>query len=136
MLFRLGRCRSPWAASLREPHWTPLIVAAIRTIREIRQTAGFETDSTKQLGSILRTFPLRLTGLRADGYNNLDISVLKDFPIRERVAFQVRAEATDALNHAMFSSPNTTPTSTLFGQVTSTIGQAARVIVITGSLTW
>ena len=98
--------------------------------------AGFERDSAKQLGSNLRTFPLRLTGLRADGYNNWDLSVLKDFPIRERVAFQFRVEATDALNHAMFSSPNTTPASTLFGQVTGTIGQGARVVVITGSLTW
>ena len=98
--------------------------------------AGFETDSAKQLASNLRTFPLRLTGLRADGYNNWDISLLKDFQLREKIAFQVRAEATDALNHAMFGSPNTTPTSTLFGQVTSTIGVGARVIVINGRLTW
>ena len=98
--------------------------------------AGFETDSTKQLASNLRTFPLRQTGLRADGYNNWDMSLLKSFPIRERAAFQLRVEATDALNHAMFGSPNTTPTSTLFGQVTSTIGQGARVVVINGNLTW
>jgi carboxypeptidase family protein/TonB-dependent receptor-like protein len=108
-----------------------------RTVaRWFNTAAGFETDSTKQLGSNLRTFPLRLTGLRADGYNNWDISVLKDFMITERVAFQVRGEATDALNHAMFGQPNTTPTSTLFGQVTSTIGVGARVIVINGRLTW
>ena len=57
---------------------------------------------TKQFGSNLRTFPLRLTGLRQDGYNNWDIPVLKDFMLTEKVAFQLRAEATDALNHAMF----------------------------------
>ncbi len=67
--------------------------------------AGFEKDSAKQLGSNLRTFPLRLTGLRADGYNNRDMSLLKNFPIRERVAFQLRAEATDA--RARASSPST-----------------------------
>jgi hypothetical protein len=110
---------------------------AQRTVQQWFNTAaGFERDSTKQLGSNLRTFPLRLTGVRQDGFNNFDISVLKDFRVGEKFAFQLRAEATDALNHAMFGSPNTTPTSTLFGQVTSTIGVGARVIVLNGRLTW
>lgn len=107
-----------------------------RTVQQWFNTAGFERDSAKQLGSNLRTFPLRLTGLRQDGFNNFDISVLKDFRITEKVAFQLRGEATDALNHAMFNAPNNSPTSSLFGQVTNTIGVGARVIVLNARMTW
>ena len=98
--------------------------------------AGFERDARKQLGSNIRTFPLRLTGLRQDGHNSWDISVLKDFRITEKIALQFRAEAQDALNHALFGAPNTTPTSTLFGQVTSNVGANQRVITLNGRLTW
>ncbi len=98
--------------------------------------AGFERDSRKQLQSNIRTFPQRLTGLRADGYNNWDLSVFKSFRIRENVTFQLRAEAQDALNHAMFSPPNTDPTSTLFGQVTSSVWGEQRRIAVGGKLSW
>lgn len=108
-----------------------------RTIeRWFNTDAGFEKDNNKQLGSNIRTFPLRLTGLRQDGFNNWDISVLKDFHVTEKVAFQLRAEAQDALNHAMFNAPNTTPTSTQFGQVTGTVGVGQRVITLNGRLNW
>lgn len=104
--------------------------------RWFNTAAGFERDTQKQLGSNIRTFPLRLTGLRADGHNSWDISVLKDFKITEKIAFQFRAEAQDAMNHAIFGGPNTTPTSTQFGQVTSTVGANQRVITLNGRLTW
>ncbi|MEK7404959.1 MAG: TonB-dependent receptor [Acidobacteriota bacterium] len=98
--------------------------------------AGFERDTQRQLGSNIRTFPLRHTGLRQDGHNSWDISVLKDVRITEKVMFQFRAEAQDALNHALFGAPNTTVTSTQFGQVTSTVGANQRVITLNGRLTW
>ncbi|MFB3827213.1 MAG: carboxypeptidase-like regulatory domain-containing protein [Bryobacteraceae bacterium] len=98
--------------------------------------AGFERDSRNQLGSNIRTFPLRHTGLRADGYNNWDISVFKGFKIFERVTFQLRCEMQDALNHAMFAAPNTAPANTLFGSINSIVGTEQRRINVGGKLSW
>jgi hypothetical protein len=110
---------------------------AERTVeRWFNTDAGFEKNSRLQLSSNIRTFPSRFTGLRADGYNNWDLSLLKNFRIAEKLRFQLRAEAQDALNHAMFSGPNTSPTSTLFGQVTSTVSGGQRAITVGGRLTW
>jgi hypothetical protein len=108
-----------------------------RTVeRWFNTNAGFETNTQKQLASNIRTFPLRFTGLRADGYNNLDLSAFKNFKIRERLTFQLRGEAQDALNHAMFAAPNTAPTNTLFGSVNATVGVGQRRITVAGKLTW
>jgi hypothetical protein len=98
--------------------------------------AGFNENSAQQLADNIRTFPLRLTGLRGNGYNNWDMSIFKGFQIREKINFQLRAEAQDALNHAMFSPPNAVPTSTLFGQVTSTVGAQQRVVTVGARLMW
>jgi hypothetical protein len=98
--------------------------------------AGFNKISTQQLGSNLRTFPLRLTGLRQDAWNYWDISVIKNFHIKERLTFQLRGEAVDAFNHPIFTAPNTVPTNSLFGQVTNTIWTEQRKITIVGKLSW
>jgi hypothetical protein len=80
--------------------------------------AGFERNSARQLGSNIRTFPSRFSGIRADGPNNWDMSVIKNTRLSERTQLQFRAEAINALNHPQFTAPNTTPTSTAFGTVT------------------
>jgi hypothetical protein len=80
--------------------------------------AGFERNSARQLGSNVRTFPSRFNGVRGDGGNNWDLSAIKNFQVRERMKIQFRAESINAMNHAQFLAPNTTPTSTAFGQVT------------------
>jgi hypothetical protein len=82
----------------------------------------------------------------APGYVNLDLSVIKSFPLTERVRLQFRAEAFNALNHVNFDNPRDATTgspsilSTVFGSVccaavappsTQTIiqtGEAARVV--------
>ncbi len=98
--------------------------------------AGFERDSRLQLAQNIRTFPLRLTGARADGYNNWDLSLFKTWRIRERFSVQLRAEAQDALNHAMFSPPNTVPTNSAFGQVNSSVAPEQRRINISTRVSW
>jgi hypothetical protein len=80
--------------------------------------AGFERDSAKQLGSNIRTFPSRFSGVRADGQNNFDMSFTKNTEIKEGVRLQFRAEGINVLNHPQFTAPNTSVTSTAFGQLT------------------
>jgi hypothetical protein len=81
--------------------------------------AGFERSSSKQLASNIRTFPLRLGGVRSDIQNNWDLSLIKNAKLWEGVRLQFRAEGLNALNHAQHLAPNTTPTSSSFGAVTS-----------------
>lgn len=83
-------------------------------------TAGFERINNRQLANNVRTFPSRLSAVRADGINMLDLALYKNFKMREKLTLQFRGEAEGALNHPLFSPPNATPTSTLFGVVSST----------------
>jgi hypothetical protein len=80
--------------------------------------AGFERLTARQLGSNIRTLPLRFSGIRGDGQARWDFSAIKYFPIRERFKFQFRAECYNAWNHPNLNNPNTTPTSTAFGAIT------------------
>jgi hypothetical protein len=76
--------------------------------------------------------------VRGPGTNNFDMTVFKNFPVRERVKFQLRFEAYNAFNHTQFSGMNTTaqfnPTTgqqvnAAFGTLTSArgarVGQAS-----------
>jgi hypothetical protein len=88
-----------------------------RRIETWFNTSGFERSSAKQLSYHYRTFPLYISGLRADNYNKCDLSLQKNTKIRETVSVQFRAEFLNAFNHPTFSGPNTSPTSTAFGMV-------------------
>ena len=88
--------------------------------------AGFERRAAYQLASNVRQFPLRFSGIRGDGINNVDASFMKRFRITERVNAQFRLEAINAANHVQFADPNTTPTSTAFGTVTAEKGHGQR----------
>jgi len=98
--------------------------------------AGFERASGRALAQNIRTFPLRLNDVRADGYNNWDLSLFKTFRFQERWTAQLRIEAQDAMNHAMFAAPNATPTSTAFGTVSSIVGTEQRRINVVLRLSW
>ena len=114
-----------------------VLPASDRTVEKWFNTdAGFNRISAQQLASNIRTFPLRLTGLRADNWNYWDISVIKSFRIREHLKFELRGEAVDAFNSPIFNAPNSVPTNTLFGQVTSTIWTEQRKITVVGKLSW
>jgi len=89
--------------------------------------AGFERSSARQLGSNYRLMPTRFNDVRSDGFNLWDLSVLKNTRLREGLNLQFRGEFLNALNHTLFGSPNTSPTSTAFGQVTSQRGYPRRI---------
>jgi hypothetical protein len=99
------------------------------------QLAGFTTGKA-QLTDNIRTFPLRLAGARGPGINCWQMSVFKAFRIAERAQFQLRAEGQDALNHPLFSAPNTNPNNTNFGQITSTTEAAQRSITLGARMLW
>jgi len=80
--------------------------------------AGFNRNTAQQLGGNLRVSPLRFSGIRGDGQARWDFSVIKNFPIREQVKMQFRAECLNAWNHPNLSTPNTAPTNTAFGAIT------------------
>lgn len=92
--------------------------------------AGFERDNSKRLEQNIATFPSRFSGIRADGINNFDLSVFKNFRIREKLRAQFRLETFNTLNHVQFGGPNTTPTSTTFGTITGEKGHGQRQLTM------
>jgi hypothetical protein len=81
--------------------------------------AGFERNSAAQPASNLQKLSSRFSGIRAAGTNNIDLGLIKNTQIRERFQVQFRAEGINAFNHPQFLGPNTTPSSSAFGQVTA-----------------
>jgi hypothetical protein len=74
--------------------------------------------------------------VRAPGYVNVDFSLTKDIPIRERIHLQVRAETFNAFNHfnPKASGIQTSINNSTFGQIRDDVGP--RVIQLNGRLTW
>lgn len=80
----------------------------------------FNRVSAQQLSQNYRYFPSQFNNLRVDATNNLNLTVTKDFHIREKVRLQFRAESFNLCNHALFGGANLTATSTAFSTITST----------------
>jgi hypothetical protein len=85
----------------------------------IFNTAPFETKSANQLGSNINTFGTRYGSLRQDGAANVDLSMIKNSSISERVKLQFRFEAFNAFNRPSFDPPNLSVTSSAFGKITT-----------------
>ncbi len=66
--------------------------------------------------------PRYFSNLRSDGIHNEDLSLSKEFAIREGMKLQVRGEFFNFTNTPRFNVPNTSFGDTAFGQVTSTLG--------------
>jgi hypothetical protein len=93
---------------------------------------GFNRDSAFQLANNVRTFPLRFSYLRVQPTNNVDLSLIKNTQITERVRFQFRAEFTNAFNHPWLSAASgasgtsgviTNPTNADFGKIANLSNQ-------------
>lgn len=68
----------------------------------------------------LRTLPQTMSWVRADGNNNLDASMLKEFHFSEDRYLQLRFETFNLLNHPTFNAPAvSSPTSSSFGYISS-----------------
>ena len=88
---------------------------------------GTAAYTSTVLQSHLRTYPLRFNNVRQDYQNTLNVGAMKKFIVRERFNMVARAEAFNAMNHPIYNSPSTDPSSTNFGRVTG-FGNASRVL--------
>ena len=71
--------------------------------------------------------PRHFSNLRGDGIRNLDLSLSKEFNIREGMQLQVRAEAFNVANHQRFAFPDVGSEDGSFGTVTSTTNNFRRM---------
>jgi hypothetical protein len=76
-------------------------------------------DNRIRLANNIRTFPSRLPGFRRQNLDLWDLSLIKNFSITEGIKFQLRGEFLNAFNHPQFGDPETNPTSSNIGRVTS-----------------
>jgi len=72
--------------------------------------------------------------LRGPGYRDVDLGILKDFRIREGMAFQLRGEATNVFNLVSLSNPTANLASSLNGKITS--ASSMRIIQVGGRFTF
>ena len=70
-----------------------------QTLTRWFNTDAFSVAAPYTLGNAPR-FPLHGPGL-----SNTDFSLMRNFPVRERVKIQFAAQFFDALNHPQFSNP-------------------------------
>ena len=89
--------------------------------------AGFERNSKNNFVYHVRTFPLRMSGLRSMGLNMIDLSTSKNMRLTEWATMQFRAEFINALNHTHFGKPQMNPTNSDFGRVTNTLQQPRNI---------
>jgi hypothetical protein len=86
-----------------------------RSISRWFDTAAYAVPPQFQFGNTSRTEP----DVRGPGTAQLDFSLFRNISIRERVNFQIRAEAFNALNRVNFDGPNTTIGAAAAGTITS-----------------
>ncbi len=79
--------------------------------------------------------PARLPDIRVDGIRNFDLSLFKDFVLKERMKLQFRSEFLNGFNTPRFGGPNTTVTSSSFGVISSQ-ANAPRQIQFALKLLW
>jgi hypothetical protein len=107
-----------------------------QTLQYLDQSAFAQVPTVAASGATSRPGNLGWGEIRAPGYWNVDFSLTKNIPIRERINLQVRAESFNAFNHfnALASAIQTSINSSTFGQIRGDVGP--RVIQINGRLTW
>jgi hypothetical protein len=99
----------------------------VRNTNKWFDTTNFNKVSNQQLVLHYRTIGGPWGWFRGSRLNQCDLSVLKNVKITERIAGQFRAEAINAFNQVWFNNPDTSPTSSTFGQVTGEQDQPRKI---------
>jgi hypothetical protein len=90
--------------------------------------SAFSANAPGTLGNLGRN------AFRAPNYYNVDASLSRIFPIHERLAFQLRLEAFNALNHPNLKTFTTTLSSSTFGNATA--ANDPRIFQLAGKFTF
>jgi hypothetical protein len=98
-------------------------------------TALFDIKSADAFNYHVRTFPTAFSNLRADGINQWDPSILKNFAFAEKDSLEIRMEAYNVLNHPVFAAPSTTASNSAFGTITASANRF-RTIQLGARLVW
>ena len=98
-------------------------------------TTRFNTNSQQQLSDNVRYFPTQFSNLRGDGANNIDLSIIKNTRLSERINFQLRFESFNAFNRVEFSNPSLSATSSGFAKITGQ-NNLSRTVQIAGRFVW
>jgi hypothetical protein len=104
------------------------------TLRYLNRAAFARVPVSPISGATIRPGNIGIGALRTPGLWNIDLSLAKEFAIRESMRFQIRADAFNAFNHTNLSGLNTSITSPFFGDLRSTTG--ARVIQLNARFNW
>jgi hypothetical protein len=98
------------------------ILAGNPTVEQWFNVDAFNRVPAQQLVSNVRTQPSRFAEVRGPGYAVLDLGLLKNFSLGGTRQLQFRLEAYNATNRANLQNPNTSPTSSALGIITSQNG--------------
>jgi hypothetical protein len=77
----------------------------------------------------------RVTNVRMPAWMNEDFSLLKDIPIHESVAFQLKFEFLNAFNRHLFGTPDTNPADFTFG-IPTYQANSPRALQVTGKISF
>jgi hypothetical protein len=98
-------------------------------------SAPFERNSANGPASYqARVFPIDITSVRADGLNQWNANLRRDFRLREGMIFEVRMDALNLFNRSQFSAPDNNPFNTTFGVVSSTTSTLNRFYQLQGRI--
>ena len=98
-------------------------------------SAPFERNSANgPAADQARIFPENVTSVRADGLNQWNANLRRDFRLREGMTFEVRMDALNLFNRSQFSAPDNNPFDTTFGLVSSTTSTLNRFFELQGRI--
>jgi len=100
----------------------PILASDVRNAKRWFDTTMFAQPATYTFGNGGRG------SVRGPGITNLDMSLLRNFRIRELATLQFRGEFLNALNHTNLSNPNASFGNAAFGSITAS--KAARVMQV------
>jgi len=98
----------------------PQLIAPFKVLGGIDTAPWFDKSSFATVTTPGVLGNLRRYQFSGPGFFNLDASVYRNFPIRERMGLEFRAEAFSVTNTPHFSQPDTNFTSSTFGRITGT----------------
>lgn len=84
--------------------------------------AAFAPVPENNLGNAIRLGNVGRNPLRGPGRWNADVSFGKNFVVKERYRFQIRADLFNSLNHTNYGNPDSNIESANFGRINSTSG--------------